>query len=249
MNTALITGASSGFGKAIAQSLDAAGYQLIILARRRRRLEELAESLSKPAHIIASDITDRDAIKQAMSSLPDSFKEIDVLVNNAGLALGLDTAENAEWDDWQTMIETNVMALSFMTRQVLPSMVDRGAGLIINLGSMAGTYPYRGANVYGATKAFVEHFSLNLRTDLYDKGIRVTNLTPGLAGGTEFSNVRFHGDDASAGQVYVGCEPLQPEDVANTVAWVVGQPPHVNITQLEIMPTCQAGGGFSVHKP
>lgn len=247
--TALITGASVGIGRATAESLAKQGYQLILLARRESKLRELAAHLgSTPTHLIACDINDKTALSTALQELPTTFQDIDVLVNNAGLALGLGTADEALWEDWQTMIETNCMALTYLTRQVLPGMKKRNAGFIVNMGSIAGTYPYQGGNVYGATKAFVDQFSINLRTDLLGTNIRVCNLQPGMLGDTEFSLVRFHGDESAADAVYENCQPLKPEDVAEAVRWVVSQPAHVNVNRMEIMPTCQSPGGLAVSK-
>ena len=209
--TALITGASAGLGRSIALELANNGYQLILLARRAEQLQILAKELDDTAtHIIACDVNDHAKIKDELANLPHDFDKIDVLINYAGLALGLSTADKTKWSDWQTMIETNCMSLAFMTRQILPKMVERNSGYIINLGSAAGSYAYKGGNVYGASKAFVEHFSISLRSDLLGTKVRVCNLIPGLIGGTEFSNIRFHGDDDSAAALYQGCEPLTP---------------------------------------
>lgn len=247
--TALITGASAGIGRATARSLAASGYQLILLARRQQALDDLQIELGEVnTHLIACDVNDKDALCSALDKLPDDFQKIDVLVNNAGLALGLDTADKTNWQDWQTMIETNCVSLAFLTRQILPAMVKRNSGYVINLGSAAGTYAYKGGNVYGASKAFVEHFSMGLRSDLLGTNVRVCCLIPGLIGGTEFSNVRFHGDQNTANAVYQNCEPLIPEDIAETVVWVLSQPERVNINRMEIMPVCQAPGGPVVHK-
>ena len=246
--TALITGASAGLGRATALGLADLGYQLVLLARREEKLHELKAQLNVPTHCVACDVTDKAAVLAALSSLPEAFQEIDVLVNNAGLALGLESSDKTDWDDWQTMIDTNVTALAFLTRQVLPGMVERNRGLIINLGSTAGHYAYRGSNMYGATKAFVDHFSISLRADLLGTKIRVTNLIPGLIGETEFSNIRFHGDEAAFEGLYDNCEALRPHDIAATISWIAQLPEHVNINRLEIMPTCQAPAGLALHK-
>ncbi len=247
--TAFITGASSGIGRACAAKLAENRYQLVLLARREEKLAELAAELSKtPVHIIAQDINDRPALDSAIAALPAQFSNIDVLLNNAGLALGLEPADQTDWDDWQTMIETNCTSLAFLTRKLLPAMRARNSGHIINMGSTAGTYAYPGVNVYGASKAFVEHFSLALRSDLLGTNIHVCNLEPGLIAGTEFSNTRFHGDDEKAALVYQNCEPLLPEDIAEAVHWVVSQPARMNINRMEIMPVCQAPAGLAVHK-
>jgi len=248
VKTALITGASAGLGLAIAKSLSEAGYQLLLVARRESKLIELASSLPTQCHVIACDINNFDQLTAALDARPDSFKDIDLLVNNAGLALGLETADKTNWNDWQTMIQTNCMALSFLTRQILPGMVERNNGHIINVGSAAGSYAYKGGNVYGASKAFVDHFTMNLRADLIGKKIRVTNLAPGLVGETEFSYVRFNGDAEKAEAFYENCDALTPEDVANSVLWVASLPEHVNVNRLDIMPTCQAPAGLVVDK-
>jgi len=194
------------------------------------------------------DVRDRPSVDQAVASLPGEFAPVEVLVNNAGLALGLDPAPRANLDDWDQMIDTNCKGLVYLTRALLPGMVERGHGLVINIGSTAATYPYPGGNVYGATKAFVHQFSLNLRSDLHGTGVRVTCVEPGLAGGTEFSDVRFHGDRKRAAEVYAGTNPLTPEDVAEVVDWIVALPPHVNINTVELMPTDQSFGPFQIRR-
>ena len=249
IKTALITGASVGIGRATAHALAEDGYQLILLARRGQKLAELASELpNTPCHLIACDINDKPAIDAALKALPKQFQVIDVLVNNAGLALGVEPTEDTLWEDWLTMIETNCIALAYLSRKILPQMKQRNSGYIVNMGSTAGSYHYRGGNVYGATKAFVDHFSMNLRTDLFGTQVRVCNLQPGLISDTEFSLVRFHGDEKAAKDFYAGSEPLSPQDVAEAVRWVVAQPPHVNINRLEMMPTCQAPAGLAVSR-
>ena len=242
---ALVTGASSGIGKAIAENLAKQGIKLILLARRVELLESLKSKLSSqaPCHIIACDINDHATLKNALNSLPIDFQNIDILVNNAGLALGLSPAHEADWIDWQTMINTNCMSLAFLTRQILPGLVKHNHGHIINIGSIAGTYHYKGGNVYGATKAFVEQFSINLRSDLLGTAIRVTNIEPGMLNESEFSLVRFKGDETKADQVYADLEPLKSLDIAESVSWILNQPAHVNINRVEIMPVHQAPGG------
>lgn len=242
---ALITGASTGIGKAIAQKLADDGFNLILLARREALLEQLKTELQHQAdcHIIACDINDHTKLVDLLNSRPAGFDIIDVLVNNAGLALGLNPAQETDWLDWQTMINTNCLSLAFLTHQLLPAMVKRNHGHIINIGSIAGTYAYKGGNVYGATKAFVEQFSINLRTDLLGSAIRVTNVEPGLLSESEFSLVRFKGDTHKASQVYDNLEPLKSEDIGNTVSWIIQQPAHININRIEIMPVHQAPGG------
>lgn len=252
MNTqkriALITGASAGIGAATARSLNSLGFKLILTARRQDKLSALNQELGGAHHVVACDVTDQVQVMNMLNGLPDAFKAIDVLVNNAGLALGLESGHETQWEHWETMIQTNCTALAFLTRQVLPGMVERNQGHIINLGSSAGTYAYKGGNVYGASKAFVEHFTLGLRADLIGTAIKVTNLEPGLIGGTEFSDVRYEGDKARADAMYDNCQPMQPEDIADTIEWLVQQPPHVNVNRLEIMPVCQVPGGLLVHK-
>jgi 3-hydroxy acid dehydrogenase/malonic semialdehyde reductase len=245
----LITGASAGFGTAIARALAAEGHRIIAAARRTDRLEALAEELGRDKVLpLALDVTDRAAVSRAIEGLPAGWSEIDVLVNNAGLARGLAPAQTAKLDDWETMIDTNIKGVAFVTHAVLPGMVARDRGHVVNLGSVAGTWPYPGGNVYGATKAFVRNFSLNLRTDLLGTKVRVTNVEPGLVAGTEFSAVRFDGDTARAANVYANTTPLTAEDVAETVRWVVSLPAHFNVNTIEIMPVVQAFAGLKVVK-
>lgn len=245
--TVFITGASAGFGAACAHRFSKAGYKLILLARRLNKLQSIADTLETPCHIIAADIRDADTIQSEFETLPSAFQDIDVLVNNAGLALDLSSAENASLDDWTVMVDTNIKALMQCTRLILPRMVARGTGHIINMGSIAGNDAYPGANVYGATKAFVRQFSRNLRADMHGKQVRVTNIEPGLAE-TEFSLVRFKGDEEKANSVYQGLKPLTANDVAEAVYWSAEQPPHVNINTIELMPTCQTWGPLAVHR-
>ncbi len=235
----MITGASAGFGAAMARKFVQTGHRVIAAARRTERLDALAKELGNNLLPVALDVTSKPSIDQALASLPADWQDIDVLINNAGLALGLEPAHEAHLNDWDTMIATNCTGLVTITRALLPRMVARGAGLVINLGSVAGAYPYPGGNVYGATKAFVDQFTLNLRADLVGTGVRATNIAPGMSGGTEFSNVRFKGDDAAAAKVYQGAMALTPEDVAEAAWWVANLPPHVNINGIEMMPTCQ----------
>lgn len=242
----LITGASAGFGKAMCEVFIKAGYNAIGAARRLEKLEKLQAELGENFFPLQMDMNNLSEIDSALSTLPEAFQQIDLLVNNAGLALGLEPAHQANFDDWLTMINTNIVGLTYLTRKVLPQMVERQQGHIINLGSIAGTYPYPGGNVYGATKAFVEQFSLNLRADLAGTKVRVTNVEPGLCGGTEFSNVRFKGDDSKAASVYANVQPIEPIDIANTVLWIYQQPAHVNINRIEIMPVAQSFSGLNV---
>ncbi len=245
---AMVTGASSGFGEAISRQLVHAGYKVIGTGRRAERLAALADELGEQFLPLAFDVQDKAATRAAIAVLPAEWSEVDLLVNNAGLALGLEPAHKADLEDWEQMIATNISGLALLTRLLLPGMVARNRGHVINIGSIAGTYPYPGGNVYGATKAFVKQFSLNLRADLAGTAIRVTNVEPGLCGGTEFSNVRFHGDDAKAASVYQGVEAIQPEDIANTVLWVSQQPAHVNINSIEIMPVAQTFGPLNISR-
>ena len=243
-----ITGASAGFGQAIARTFVHGGHQVVATARRKERLDALAQELGSALLPLELDVRDRAACEALPSQLPAEFAAIDVLVNNAGLALGLEPAHQASLDDWQTMIDTNCTGLVQVTRALLPGMVERNRGHVFNLGSVAGNWPYAGGNVYGATKAFVRQFSLNLRTDLHGTAIRVTDIEPGLVGGTEFSNVRFKGDDAKADKTYENANALTPEDVTETVWWVATLPKHVNINTVEMMPVSQCFAGLSVHR-
>lgn len=247
---ALVTGASSGIGKSTAEKFAEEGYKLILLARRKEKLEELAKKLEKQTkcHIIALDIREKDKIKEALLNLPEEFSEIDILVNNAGLALGLDPSYKSAWDDWEQMIETNCTALAFMTHLILPGMVKRNKGHIINVGSVAGNYAYPNGNVYGATKAFVNHFSKNLKADLIATSVRVTNIEPGIVTESDFSMVRFKGDKERASKVYEGANPLISESIADAITWAVTRPKNVNINSIEIMPISQGCGPLNVHR-
>ncbi len=246
--TILITGSTSGFGEACAKLFATHGWKLIIAGRREERLIAFKERFPQSTiHTLQLDVRERQQVEEKIAGLPEEFREIDVLVNNAGLALGLNPAHNASLDDWEQMIDTNIKGLCFLTRTVLPGMVERNKGHIINIGSVAGTWPYPGGNAYGASKAFVKQFSNNLRTDLLGTAIRVTNIEPGLAE-TEFSVVRFHGDRDKAAEVYAGTKPLTGEDIANIVFWVTSVPTHVNINALEVMPVCQSWAPFAIHR-
>lgn len=242
----LITGASAGFGEAMCRAFTAAGFNVVGAARRMEKLQALAEELGGSFYPLQMDVADTSSVPAALQSLPEGFREIDCLINNAGLALGLDSADKADFADWQTMIQTNIVGLTFLTRQILPQMVERKSGYIINIGSIAGNYPYPGGNVYGATKAFVRQFSLNLRADLAGTGIRVTDIEPGLCGGTEFSNVRFKGDDERAAGVYENIRFIRPEDIADTALWLYRRPAHMNVNTIEIMPVAQSFGALPV---
>lgn len=245
----LVTGVTAGFGKAIAELLISKGHTVIGTGRRQEKLDELKSQLGDNFIPLNFDVSDLPATKTALQTLPnDVIKNLDVLVNNAGLALGLEPADKTDFADWQQMVNTNILGLIHLTHEILPSMVANNDGYIINLSSTAGNYPYFGGNVYGATKAFVTQFSLNLRADLVGKNIRVSNIEPGLCGGTEFSNIRFHGDDAKAAQVYDSVQYVTPQDIANMVAWLIEQPKHVNINRIEVMPTAQTFAGLKVVK-
>lgn len=246
---AFVTGASSGLGEAIARRYAAASVRVVAAARRGDRLAGLVDEFGEDLIFVSVlDVRDRAAIEQLLASLPAAFAEIDVLVNNAGLALGLESAQEADLDNWQQMIDTNCTGLVYVTRAVLPGMVARRRGHVVNMGSIAGTYPYPGGNVYGATKAFVHQFSLGLRADLHGTGVRVTSIEPGLIGGTEFSEVRFAGDAERAAGVYAGTEPLTPEDIAAAVEWATSQPPHVNVNLIELMPVVQSFAALPVER-
>ncbi len=245
--TVFITGATSGFGAAAARRFAKDGAKLVLLGRRTERLDALKTELKVPVHTIVVDIRNRQAVTAAIEGLPADFAKVDVLLNNAGLALGLEMAPKASLDDWEAMIDTNIKGLTYCTRGLLPGMVERKRGHIINLGSVAGTYPYPGGNVYGGTKAFVEQFSLNLRAELLGSKVRVTNIAPGMCE-TEFSVVRFKGDASKAENVYAGMRPLSADDIAETIHWVAALPAHVNINALEVMPVDQAFSPFAVHR-
>ena len=244
----LITGASSGFGEEMARTFVRIGHKVIASARRADRLTRLQQELGAALLPVSMDVTDKTSISTALAGLPSDWKAIDVLINNAGLALGTEPAHLCSQDEWDTMIDTNVKGLVTVTRAVLPGMMERNAGLIISIGSIAGNTAYPGGNVYGATKAFVDQFTRNLRADLVGTGVRATNLAPGLCGGTEFSNVRFRGNDAAAAKVYEGTVPLTASDIAEAAYWVATLPPHVNINHLEMMPTCQGYGPLNIKR-
>ncbi len=245
----LVTGATAGFGAAIARRFVHAGHRVIAAGRRAERLAALEAELGEDRLLpLTLDVRDRAAVGDAIAALPADWAEIDVLVNNAGLALGLEPAQRADLDAWDTMVDTNTKGVMYMTRAVLPGMVARDRGHVVNMGSVAALYPYPGGNVYGATKAFVKQFSLNLRADLFGTRVRVTDIEPGLVGGSEFSVVRFGGDAARAAGIYEGTDPLLPEDVAEAVFWVATLPARVNINTLELMPVCQSFARLAIDK-
>jgi 3-hydroxy acid dehydrogenase / malonic semialdehyde reductase len=245
--TIFITGATAGFGRACAVACVRAGAKIVASGRREERLEELQKELGDSVHTLALDVRDNGAIVKAVQSLPKVFSEIDVLINNAGGALGLSPFEQSSLKHAEQMVETNIMGVIYCTHAILPQMVARNRGHIVNISSIAGSYPYPGGNVYGGTKAFVTQFSLNLRADLLGKNIRVTNVEPGMAE-TEFSLVRFEGDQEKADTVYKGVAPLTAEDIADSVLWCITRPAHVNVNRIELMPVQQAFGPFAIHR-
>ena len=234
-----VTGASSGFGAAVARKFAADGARVIASARRAERVQELASEFGPQVFPLSLDVRDREAVVAAVAGLPEEFKAVDLLVNNAGLALGLGPAQGADLDEWDQMIDTNCKGLVYCTREILPGMVARKRGHVINLGSVAGSWPYPGGNVYGGTKAFVHQFSLNLRSDLHGTGVRVTCIEPGMAD-TEFSVVRFSGDKSKADNVYAGMQPMTADDIAESIHWVATLPQHVNVNTIELMATAQS---------
>jgi NADP-dependent 3-hydroxy acid dehydrogenase YdfG len=246
--TVLITGASAGFGAACARKYSGPQNRLILAARRYQLLEKLQQELSDTETFsLQLDVRNRKAVADGLARLPKPFQDVDILINNAGLALGLEPAHEADLDQWETMIDTNIKGLIYCTRQILPGMIERKRGHIVNIGSVAGSTPYPGGNVYGATKAFVKQFSNNLLSDLVGTPIRVTNIEPGLAE-TEFSLVRFSGDSERAAEVYRGTQPLTGEDIAEIIYWVTSLPSHININRVEVMPVCQAWGPFAISR-
>ncbi|BES73205.1 SDR family oxidoreductase [Marinobacter nanhaiticus D15-8W] len=250
MTIAFITGATSGFGRATAERFAEAGWALVLTGRRRERLDELERRLAGKCPVLTRvlDVTDAQAVTECIAHLPEAFRAVSVLINNAGLALGTAPAQDSDPEQWQRMIDTNISGLTRVTHALLPTLIAQGRGSsIINLGSIAGHWPYPGGNVYCGTKAFVEQFSYALRCDLKGTGVRVTNLAPGLSE-SEFTLVRTGGDRAAYDQLYQGADPIQPEDIAETIFWVANLPAHLNVNQMEIMPVSQAWSPFSVHR-
>jgi NADP-dependent 3-hydroxy acid dehydrogenase YdfG len=246
--TVFITGATAGFGHAFAMRLAKEGARIVATGRRADRLKDLQKALGKDRlHAITLDVRDNKALEKAIKALPKGFSKIDILINNAGLALGFERVPDTSLADWEQMVDTNIKGVLYCTHALLPGMVKRDSGHIVNIGSVAGTYPYPCGNVYGATKAFIKQFSNNLRADLLGRNIRVTNIEPGMVE-TEFSVVRFKGKKDRADAVYEGARPLTAEDIAEAVLFSLAQPEHVNITSLEIMPTRQALAGFAIHR-
>jgi 3-hydroxy acid dehydrogenase/malonic semialdehyde reductase len=246
--TILVTGATAGFGAAMARRFIRDGHRVIAAGRRTERLEDLRAEVGAAVLPLALDVADDAAVAALPHSLPPDWRAIDVLVNNAGLALGLDPAQKASLADWDRMVAVNVRGMMHMTHALLPGMVERNRGHIVNISSTAAIYPYPGGHVYGASKAFVTQFSLNLRADLVGLSVRVTDLEPGLVGGTEFSVNRFGGDTTRASAVYAGTVPLTAEDIAEAASWVISLPPHMNINRMEIMPICQAPGPLAIRR-
>jgi 3-hydroxy acid dehydrogenase/malonic semialdehyde reductase len=242
----VVTGASAGFGAAISERLCAEGHRVFATARRTERLSELAARCGERLVPRTLDVRNSAEVQALFAEIESSYGSIDVLVNNAGLALGVEPAYTVPLSNWDAMVDTNIKGLMYCTHAVLPGMVERNRGWIFNLGSVAGSYPYPGGNVYGATKAFVRQFSLNLRADLVGKQVRVTSIEPGLCGGTEFSVTRFHGDAERAAKVYDNAAPLTANDIAHTISWLLALPPNVNINSIEMMPTSQAAAGLTI---
>lgn len=242
--TILVTGASAGFGAATARRFAQAGWRVIAFARRADRLQQLAAEFGANIHTAAFDIRDADAMQAALDTLPENFRAIDMLVNNAGLALGTAKAPHCDLAQWRQMIDTNITALATLTHKLLPTLIER-RGAIVNVSSIAGTYPYTGGNVYGASKAFVTQFSLGLRCDLHGTGVRVTSVEPGMAE-TEFTLVRTGGDQVASDKLYQGAHPITGHDIAQTIWWVANLPPHLNINRIEVMPVTQSFAGFQI---
>jgi 3-hydroxy acid dehydrogenase / malonic semialdehyde reductase len=247
--TVFITGATSGFGRACAEKFADSEWSLILVGRRRDRLKEIEKKLCKKTnvHTISLDIRDSNAVQQEIRNLPDPFGKVDVLLNNAGLALGMEPAYASNIEDWDTIIDTNIKGLVYCTRCLLPQMVDRNAGHIVNIGSIAGQWPYPNINTYGASKAFVRQFSFNLRADLFGTKVRVSLIEPGMAD-SEFALVRLKGDQQKAKQLLQNAEVLKPADIAEVVFWTVSLPDHVNINSIQVMPTSQTWGPFKIHR-
>ncbi|TZG31777.1 SDR family oxidoreductase [Agrobacterium sp. B1(2019)] len=244
--TILITGATSGFGQATARRFVKEGWKVIGTGRRAERLGALSAELGSAFNGLAFDITDEEATGKALSGLPEGFRDIDVLVNNAGLALGTAPAPQVPLKDWQTMVDTNITGLLNITHHLLPTLIER-KGIVVNLSSVAAHYPYTGGNVYGGTKAFLRQFSLGLRSDLHGKGVRVTSIEPGMCE-TEFTLVRTGGNQEASDNLYKGVNPITADDIANTIHWVASQPKHININSLELMPVNQSFAGFQVYR-
>ncbi len=249
-NVVFITGATSGFGRAAARRFAQAGWSVVITGRREDRLKALADELSAmvPVHYAALDVRDSEAVKAVVATLPAEFKQVKALMNNAGLALSPNPSQTVALEDWHTMIDTNVKGLVNVTHALLPTLIETGAGAsIINIGSIAGQWPYPGSHVYGGTKAFVKQFSYNLRCDLLGTGVRVTDLAPGIAE-TEFTLVRTKGDQAASDRLYQGTTALSAEDIAEQMFYIATLPDHICINRVEVMPTRQAWSSFAIDR-
>ena len=245
---AFITGATAGYGYAMAQKFLREGWAVVAAGRRVERIDPLRTEFGDKVLPLKLDVTRREDVLRAVDGLPSAFKAVDVLVNNAGGAYGLEPAQRADLDDWDTMVDINIRGVMYCTRALLPGMVERNRGHVVNIGSVAGEFPYPGGNVYGGVKAFTHQFSLNLRSDLLGSAVRVTCVEPGLTGGTEFSEVRFKGDKSKAAAVYAGAEPMIAEDIAETVFWVATRPARVNVNTISMMATCQAFSPIAIHR-
>ena len=244
----LITGATSGFGMSCAELFSRKGYKTILIGRRKERLLKLSKKLGVKKNLpIQLDVRNKKEVFQTIEELPNDFKKISILINNAGLAWGLEPAHKVDIKKWETMIDTNCKGLVYITRAVLPGLIKRNKGHIVNIGSVAGSYPYQGGNVYGGTKAFVKQFSLGLKSDLLGTKVKITNIEPGMAD-TEFSLVRFSGNKKKANDVYKKITPLNGKDIAETILWSVNRPSHVNINRIEIMPLQQGFNFFAISR-
>ncbi len=243
-----VTGATAGFGAAIVRNFASRGHKVIAAGRRQEMLTKVQAEFPELVLDLKLDVQNQKEVEEKIKNLPNEFKEIDVLVNNAGLALGMDPAQKADLSDWKTMVDTNINGVLYCTHAILPGMVERKNGHILNMGSVAGEFPYPNGNIYGATKAFIHQLSLNLRSDLLGTNVRVTCIEPGMCGGTEFSDVRFKGQKEKSAAVYKGMTPLSSEDIAETVEWIVSRPAHMNINVISLMPTQQAFGPFAVDR-
>ncbi len=246
VKTAFVTGATAGIGRACVDRLVADGWQVVATGRRQERLDALAAAHGDAVHPLRLDAADCDACAGALDLLPERFRAIDLLVANAGLALGTAVAQQAEFGNWRTMIDTNITGLAAIVHALLPTLIERRGGVVL-LSSVAATYPYRGGNVYGGTKAFVRQFALGLRSDLAGTGVRVTSVEPGMVE-TEFTLVRTGGDRAASDALYAGAEPMTAADIADTIGWIAALPPHLNINTIELMPTRQSFAGFAVER-
>ena len=245
--TILVTGATSGFGAATVARFLAGGWRVVATGRRAERLQALVDAHGgERLHTAAFDIRDEAAMRAALDAIPTEFRAIDALVNNAGLALGTAPAQRADLAQWRQMIDTNITALVTLTHALLPVLIER-LGAILNVSSVAGSYPYPGGNTYGGTKAFVTQFSLGLRSDLHGTGVRVTSVEPGLAE-TEFTLVRTGGDQAASDSLYAGAQPITADDIADTLWWLANLPAHLNVNRIEVMPVSQSFAGFQIHR-